>query len=85
MGPAGLMLVHAGGEMTTIESLFSGDIEKTLKWLARYGLIANRNPCPAAPPNCANPAAPADMSLIKHITGIDTFFVMGAVFFPYLS
>ncbi len=70
------MQVSASGQMAVIEDLFSGGVEKTLKWLATYGLIANRQPCPPAPANCANPGPQRDMSLRKDASRIDGFLVM---------
>lgn len=55
--------VVANGDWGVFETMFGGCTESIMKWLARYGLIANRMPCPAA--QCAAPNPPSDMNLIK--------------------
>lgn len=54
--------------------MFGGCTESVMKWLARYGLLANRMPCPAQP-QCQDPNPPGDMSLIKDTGYHDGFYV----------
>ncbi len=74
-GPDGFLLVAANGDMAAAEALFAQNIEQTLKWLARYGLIANRRPCPrAATGVCpAGAAPPSDMNLVKQSSTADGY------------
>ncbi len=77
-GPAGLLQVIATGNLRTLDDLFNGgkDVERILKWLATFGLIANRRPCPGPPAGqCASPAPPSDMNLIADKSREDGFIV----------